>query len=402
MTTKTGKPIIVLDSVYSIKALESNASARILDSNGSAILKRGFCWSKVPNPTINDSFTENGNSLGVFSSEINTLSPNNLYYIRAYASTKVATSYSNQVMFNTKNGIPIFTLDSVYDIGASVAKSSSKIINLNGANIISKGICWNIDSFPTINDSLIYNTDSLDTFLISINNLIPDTTIFVRTFLINPLGVFYSNQIAIKTKRNFANCNGTNFSTIVNDVLNPITGRIWMDRNLGATQVAANLNDTNSFGFLYQWGRSTDGHQCRKSDTTSIVSNSITPQHGKFIYGNINWLDSNNTNLWQGVNGINNPCPSGYRLPTNTEQDAERTSWSQNNSIGAFGSPLKLPLSGDRYSAGGSLHYVGGVGYYWSSTVDGTNTWNLRFNSGNANMYNNDRALGFSVRCLKD
>ena len=57
------------------------------------------------------------------------------------------------------------------------------------------------------------------------------------------------------------------------------------------------------------------------------------------------------TNLWQGVNGINNPCPSGYRIPTEAELDAEHLSWSSDNSAGAIASALKLPMAGYRSSA---------------------------------------------------
>jgi hypothetical protein len=106
--------------------------------------------------------------------------------------------------------------------------------------------------------------------------------------------------------------------------------------------------------------------------------------------------------LWQGVNGVNNPCPSGYRLPTESEFDAEITSWTQNNSDGAFASPLKLPMAGYRNFNDGSLSFVGSNGNYWSSTVNGTTSWNLIFNSGNARMNDLSRANGFSVRCLKD
>jgi len=41
-------------------------------------------------------------------------------------------------------------------------------------------------------------------------------------------------------------------ATTVVDVTNPTTGRIWMDRNLGATQVATSSTDLNSYGDLYQ------------------------------------------------------------------------------------------------------------------------------------------------------
>ncbi|VVM21411.1 hypothetical protein BSPWISOXPB_2895 [uncultured Gammaproteobacteria bacterium] len=34
----------------------------------------------------------------------------------------------------------------------------------------------------------------------------------------------------------------------------PITGKIWLDRNLGATQAATSRTDSASYGDLYQWG----------------------------------------------------------------------------------------------------------------------------------------------------
>jgi hypothetical protein len=51
----------------------------------------------------------------------------------------------------------------------------------------------------------------------------------------------------------------------------------------------------------------------------------------------------------------------------------------------------------------GSLNNRGSNGNYWSSTQnDATNGWNLNFNSGNSNMNNNNKANGFSVRCVRD
>jgi hypothetical protein len=178
-----------------------------------------------------------------------------------------------------------------------------------------------------------------------------------------------------------------------------------MDRNLGATQVATSSTDVNSYGDLYQWGRRADGHQCRTSPTTATLSSIDQPAHGNFITinsGNYDWRSPQNASLWQGVNGVNNPCPSGYRIPTETEINAERLSWSQNNSVGAFASPLKWTLAGYRGNGNGTLNYVGSLGDYWSSTVSGTHTRNMGFLSSNAHMNVNFRAYGFTVRCLKD
>jgi uncharacterized protein (TIGR02145 family) len=194
-------------------------------------------------------------------------------------------------------------------------------------------------------------------------------------------------------------------SATVVEVLNSSTGKTWMDRNLGASQVATSSTDANSYGDVYQWGRGSDGHQCRNSATTATLSSSNQPGHGNFILAPSSpndWRSPQNTNLWQGPNGVNNPCPSLYRLPTDTELDAERLSWTSNNAAGAFDSPLKLPIAGRRDNSNGSLNNVGTYGYYWSSTVSSTSSRLLFFSSGNAFMFTYNRAFGFSVRCIKD
>ena len=193
--------------------------------------------------------------------------------------------------------------------------------------------------------------------------------------------------------------------TAIVDVTNPATGKIWMDRNLGASQVATSSADALAYGDLYQWGRRADGHQCRNSITTTTLSSSDQPGNGNFIITSNtsnDWRSNQNDNLWQGINGINNPCPSGYRLPTETEINTERLSWSQNNSTGAFASPLKLPLAGVRDYADGSLVTVGTFGYYWSSTVNSGGSHYLYLFSGIASVPVHVRGFGHSVRCIKN
>jgi hypothetical protein len=191
--------------------------------------------------------------------------------------------------------------------------------------------------------------------------------------------------------------------TAIVDVTNPITGKIWMDRNLGAAQVATSTTDVLAYGDLYQWGRGNDGHQCRTSATTTTLSSSDQPGHGNFILSPnspIDWLSPQNTNLWQGINGINNPCPIGYRIPTIVELNNERNSWSIQNNTGAFLSPLKFTISGNRTGGGGQIIGIASYGSYWSSTISSTLANNLFFNS-NVNIYNDYRANGTSVRCIK-
>ncbi len=191
----------------------------------------------------------------------------------------------------------------------------------------------------------------------------------------------------------------------VPNVTNPVTGKVWMDRNLGAQQVATSNTDVASFGDLYQWGRPTDGHEKRTSVTTNTLSNGDNPGHGKFIICFTNpfdWRSSQNDNLWQGVNGINNPCPNGYRIPTAAEWEAEYATWSSPSAVGAFESPLRLPLAGDRNNAEGAIFGTGEYGGYWSSTVYGISAKQVYFDYSTVQMFDYYRAYGYSVRCIKN
>lgn len=225
--------------------------------------------------------------------------------------------------------------------------------------------------------------------------------------------VYITDTITLcdKPPRTYLTCDGSDFTW--NDVTNPTTGRTWMDRNLGATQVATSSTDVEAYGDLYQWGRGSDGHQCKNSNTTKIRSSGDTPGHGDFILTNRggfdNWQRPQNDSLWQGVDGINNPCPTGYRLPTKIEWEEEVESWNSKDSEGAFGSVLKLTMAGERNFHSGLLNYSHIGGYYWSSTyglpdnpLNGKDASYMGFSNRNAGVYPNWRPHGQSVRCIKD
>ena len=312
--------------------------------------------------------------------------------------TGTDTTYWNNKLDSYTETDPIF--------GASVASG------ITGSDTT----YWNTDNDATNelqnisinNDSLSLsnaNTVSLKPYKQELSVSLSGDTLFLSNgnWVIIP-GISAANAPTPTYPAGTVHCLAT--PTAIVEVTNSSTGKIWMDRNLGATQVATTSTDANSYGDLYQWGRRADGHQCRTSPTTTALSSVDQPANGNFILPSnspFDWRSPQNTNLWQGVNGVNNPCPSGYRLPTETEWEAERTSWGSNNSnsAGAFASPLKLPVAGRRNSDGW-LDHVGAYGHYWSSTVSSTNSRFLTFGSNNAFMVNSFRTLGFPVRCLKD
>jgi uncharacterized protein (TIGR02145 family) len=114
------------------------------------------------------------------------------------------------------------------------------------------------------------------------------------------------------------------------------------------------------------------------------------------------WRTPKNNNLWQGVFGTYNPCPSDFRLQTKTEWETEVASWSTNDAAGAFASPLKLVVSGERYHGNGNTFSAGSVGSYWSSTPTYEGAYSMEIYSSGAGWNTFYRATAYSVRCLKD
>ncbi len=242
--------------------------------------------------------------------------------------------------------------------------------------------------------------------------LLPRMTEAQRNAIANPVDgliVYCSDcgELQIYIDNSWRNILGGLPATNVPTVTNSITGKVWMDRNLGATQVATSSTDAAAYGDLYQWGRLADGHESRLSSNTTVLSEGDEPGHGDFIVSADfprDWRDPQNTSLWVGVTGTNNPCPIGFRIPTQTEWEDERQSWATDDADGAFGSPLKLTLSGYRGNSNGVVGGEALFGYYWTTYVEFEKSLYFTYDnsSGSPGFYNGYRAYGLSVRCIKD
>jgi uncharacterized repeat protein (TIGR01451 family) len=200
------------------------------------------------------------------------------------------------------------------------------------------------------------------------------------------------------------------------------TGRIWMDRNLGASRVATAANDTESYGDLFQWGRKADGHEKNRSYSEEYFTASTTTKltstqevSNKYVIsdnGNYEWTTNwDVTEPWATdatyIGGINNPCPNGFRVPTYAELEAERPGLAGLSSpltIDAFANSfLKIPGGGYWHqSAKGELS--GSLFALWSSTPsnDGLKGKVLRFYNGNLNWREPPKGDGYCVRCIKN
>ncbi|CAC9435438.1 hypothetical protein [uncultured Gammaproteobacteria bacterium] len=200
------------------------------------------------------------------------------------------------------------------------------------------------------------------------------------------------------------------------------TGQVWMDRNLGATQVATSSTDPASYGDLYQWGRPADGHQIRASATTTTLAVNTTPGHANFItitgpQDSYDWTLSNIVDDSGALRSAflaktdgSGVCPTGFNVPTEAQLKAETDIWDTTNNpaASAFNSVLKLPVAGTRLRWTGGLGNMGDVAYYWTRSVpDGQWYRYARYlyfgrHSTHSAFHNVERSEGKSIRCIKN
>lgn len=283
----------------------------------------------------------------------------------------------------------------------STTGQSGGTIASDGGNVITaKGVVWSTSSGPTI----ALSTKTIDgfglgSFTSTLTGLTLNTVYYIRSYATNSVGTSYGPEVS--------------FAFI--PTATSATGKIWMDRNLGATRAATSYTDASSFGDLYQWGRSSDGHQLYNSTITSTQFSTTTTNNGNFVSesgtGIKDWINPSNPNLWQGVNGINNPCPMGFRIPTKQEWTDESATWSSQNAPGAYASSLKLPYYNNLrcYYGNGTYAQVGAV-YYWTSNVDdittvsgyGNRSYTIKLEPSSKSFPAFERGYGFLCRCIQN
>lgn len=189
-------------------------------------------------------------------------------------------------------------------------------------------------------------------------------------------------------------------------VTSPLTGKIWLDRNLGASQVCTSATDTACFGDYYQWGRSADGHEKSTSTTNATQATTITSVGNQFITvtgGDWTTADSDGalrSANWSKTDGTS-ICPSGFRVPTLSELKAEFP----DSTYKSYSSFLKIPTSKVRSKDGSMYDGMGGYSALWASdAVSGNFANRIYFYGTDVSMADglNDKASGYSIRCIKN
>lgn len=435
---KENPPIVVTMVASQIALMSATLNGEVAEEGFTTVTDRGFVYSdKNTNPSITDSKIQSGYGKGVYSIVLDKLLVNTKYYYKAYAINTKGTSYGDVQSFTTTDfKLPNVITNSPTNVTSFSAEVGGSVIDGGGLIVTQRGIYFGLNPNPSISDNKVLSGEGLGTFAITLTNLKSNSKYYVRAFAVNSKGIDYGNEVSFNT----SGATGPRDNrTIVKEVKSK-TGRIWMDRNLGAGYgpiLTGGAGYGLQGGDLYQWGRGADGHQLMNwtaydkvnpmdTSRTTIKSKTDTPGHSKFIVSFIrmpvtnkevyfDWRETINNNLWQGVNGINNPCPLGFRLPTWNEWQEELKVWGPND-----GSILDIGPISPFFTFASRNFYNGEIvlrsSIYWSSTVfggggnvteDGTNVVIIPDFKKNRNIPGNyyttaPKGLGGCVRCIKD
>ncbi|MDR2087565.1 MAG: hypothetical protein LBP72_10410 [Dysgonamonadaceae bacterium] len=183
----------------------------------------------------------------------------------------------------------------------------------------------------------------------------------------------------------------------------------------------ANINATNFWeyhGDWYRWGAKTVSLVNTGTNDGAQGWTTTMPDYQEPSEDDTSQKDVDGNNLWKAEN---NPCPSGWRLPTATEwatvidvsNNAQKhyvdgvaiigsTGWDLDdiNNVLKLGDYLYLPAAGARDKSSGQLTYRGHSGYYWSSSENGSVGLNMDFKHDAPFMGIQVRPYGLSVRCV--
>ena len=171
-----------------------------------------------------------------------------------------------------------------------------------------------------------------------------------------------------------------------------INGIKWATRNVNSPGTfAVNPEDA---GMIYQWNRRVGW-----SNTDPLVNSD----------GGTTWNSTTPTgSTWAKAN---DPCPSGWRVPTQAELQSLRdagSQWTKKNGkngrlYGSGDNSIFILAAASRSSDGTIYSVMGYYGDYWSNKPVGSEyAYYLTFSSTEDNMWYYYRTFGFSVRCVAD
>ncbi|NDW13741.1 T9SS C-terminal target domain-containing protein [Bacteroides sp. 214] len=192
-------PVLTTVAASAITAETAIAGGEVTDAGGAQILSKGICWSTQAEPTNNNHKTVEEAVTSSFTSLLSGLTPNTVYYYRAYAQNEAGVGYGNTLTFTTGSvELPAVTTSAITGATSYKIKGGGVVTSTGNAPVVC-GLCWNTTGNPTVEDAKTTATLTDGLFTDSIGNLQSNTTYYVRAYVTNSAGTAYGNVATITT-----------------------------------------------------------------------------------------------------------------------------------------------------------------------------------------------------------
>lgn len=181
-----------LSAIISPK-LQIIGGGKINNFCGSIATYSGLCWSKAENPSVKGSKTMMNFSKALFTDTIFDIEAGFVYYIRAYAINSAGPGYGSTILFNT-NQFKSIVIKKISNTSATTSLIEGTIEINSGVSVTERGIC--ISTYSNFrNATHIPNIgNGSGTFSCSAENLVKNTTYYVRAYAKNDTGTFYGDK----------------------------------------------------------------------------------------------------------------------------------------------------------------------------------------------------------------
>jgi uncharacterized protein (TIGR02145 family) len=197
-TTQTTATLSATTTPTSITTTSAISGGTISSTGGATITTSGLVWGANANPEITLSTkTTDGSTSGTFTSSVTGLTQGATYYVRAYATNYLGTSYGPDITFTTLTTPTISGTASVTSVTSSSATTGGTITADGGTNVTSRGLVYGTSSGASTYS--VTTGTGTGTYTSSLTGLTPATTYYVRSFATNSVGTVYGTEISFTT-----------------------------------------------------------------------------------------------------------------------------------------------------------------------------------------------------------
>ena len=138
--------------------------------------------------------------MGSFTSSLTGLTANTKYYVRAYATNETGTAYGSENNFTTSPiALPQVTTSGVTAIFTSSSLIIGEIVDDGGSPIMERGVCWATSDNPSLEDNKTISEEETVSFSCFLDDLVANTTYYVRAYAINSAGTSYGDVLIFTT-----------------------------------------------------------------------------------------------------------------------------------------------------------------------------------------------------------